>query len=114
MALFADILSLANDGRYSTLELAPQERHKKMLEALTAELEALARTNPVQMTFEDVQWIDAASWEALGRAVERIRTPGVLLIITHRPEFEPPWIGRPYVTVLTLNHLGPTRRLAGP
>ena len=110
VALFADMLSLANDGRYPTLELAPQERHKKMLEALTAELEALARTNPVLMTFEDVQWIDAASREALGRAVERIRTLGVLLIITHRPEFEPPWIGRPYVTVLTLNHLGLTRR----
>ena len=34
------------------------------------------------------------------------RTLGVLLIVTHRPEFEPPWIGRPYVTALTLNRLG--------
>ena len=30
----------------------------------------------------------------------------MLLIITYRPEFEPPWIGRPYVTALTLNRLG--------
>ena len=30
----------------------------------------------------------------------------VLLIVTFRPEFEPPWIGRPYVTALTLNRLG--------
>jgi predicted ATPase len=30
----------------------------------------------------------------------------VLLIVTYRPEFEPPWIGRPYVTALTLNRLG--------
>ena len=30
----------------------------------------------------------------------------MLLIITYRPEFEPPWIGRPHVTVLTLNRLG--------
>ena len=30
----------------------------------------------------------------------------MLLVITHRPEFEPPWIGRPYVTALTLNRLG--------
>jgi predicted ATPase len=30
----------------------------------------------------------------------------VLLIVTHRPEFEPPWIGRPYVAALTLNRLG--------
>ena len=30
----------------------------------------------------------------------------MLLIVTFRPEFEPPWIGRPHVTVLTLNRLG--------
>ena len=29
-----------------------------------------------------------------------------LLIVTFRPEFEPPWIGRPYVTALTINRLG--------
>ena len=72
-ALFADMLSLPNDGRYPTLELTPQERRKKMLEALTAELEALARTNPVLMIFEDVHWIDPTSFEALGRAVDRIK-----------------------------------------
>ena len=45
--------------------------------------------------------------EALGRGIDRIKGVGVLLIITHRPEFEPPWAGRPYVTALTLNRLGP-------
>ena len=38
--------------------------------------------------------------------VDRLRTLGVLLIVTYRPEFEPPWIGRPHVTALTLNRLG--------
>ena len=58
------------------------------------------------MIFEDVHWIDPTSLEALGRAVDRIRTLGVLLIVTYRPEFEPPWIGRPHVTALTINRLG--------
>ena len=58
------------------------------------------------MIFEDAHWIDPTSLEALGRAVDRIRTLGVLLIVTYRPEFEPPWIGRPHVTALTLNRLG--------
>ena len=44
--------------------------------------------------------------EAFGRAVDRIRTLGVLLIVTYRPEFEPPWIGQPHVTALILNRLG--------
>jgi predicted ATPase len=37
--------------------------------------------------------------------VDRIRTLRVLLIVTFRPEFDPPWIGRPYVTALTINRL---------
>ena len=100
------MLSLPNDGRYPTLELTPQQRRQKTLEALTAQLEALSRSNPILMIFEDVHWIDPTSLEALGRAVDRIRTLGVLLIVTYRPEFEPPWIGRPHVTALTVNRLG--------
>ena len=105
-ALIAEMLSLANDGRYLTLELVPQQRRQKTLEALTAQLETLSQTNPVLMIFEDAHWIDPTSLEVLGRTVDRLRTLGVLLIVTHRPEFEPPWIGRPYVTALTLNRLG--------
>jgi predicted ATPase len=105
-ALLAEMLSLPNDGRYLTLELAAQQRRQKTLEALTAQLEALSRSNPVLMIFEDAHWIDPTSLEAIGRTVERLRTLGVLLIATYRPEFEPPWIGRPYVTALTLNRLG--------
>ena len=105
-ALLADMLSLPNDGRYPTLELGAQQRRQKTLEALTAQMEALSRSNPILMIFEDVHWIDPTSLEVLGRLVDRLRMLGVLLIVTHRPEFEPPWIGRPYVTALTLNRFG--------
>ncbi len=105
-ALLAEMLSLPNDGRYPTLEMAPQQRRQKTLEALTAQLEVLSRQKPVLMIFEDAHWADPTSLEAFGRAVDRIRTLGVLLIVTHRPEFEPPWIGRPHVTAVILNRLG--------
>jgi len=105
-ALFAEMLSLPNDGRYPILELAPQQRRQKTLEALTAQIEVLSQSNPVLMIFEDVHWIDPTSLEALGRAVDPIRTLEVLLVVAHRPEFEAPWIGRPHVTALTLNRLG--------
>jgi predicted ATPase len=100
------MLSIPNDGRYPALELTPQQRRQKTLEALTAQLEALSRSDPVLMIFEDVHWLDPTSIEVLGRTVERLRTLGVLLIITYRPEFDPPWIGRPHVTALNLNRLG--------
>jgi class 3 adenylate cyclase/predicted ATPase len=105
-ALLAEMLSLSNDGRYPTLELSPQQQRRKTLEALTAQLEALWRSNPVLMIYEDVHWVDPTTLEALSRTVDGLRTLGVLLIVTYRPEFEPPWIGQPHVTALTLNRLG--------
>jgi predicted ATPase len=104
--LLIEMLSLPNDGRYPKLELTPEQRRQKTMEALTAEVEALSRSNPVLMIFEDVHWVDPTSLEVLGRTVDRLKTLGVLLIITYRPEFDPPWMGRSYVTTLNLNRLG--------
>jgi class 3 adenylate cyclase/predicted ATPase len=104
-ALFAEMLSLANDGRYPTLELTPEQRRQRTLEVLIAQMEALTRQNPVLMIFEDAHWTDPTSLEVFGRVVDRIRTLRVLLIVTFRPEFEPPWIGQPHVTALTINRL---------
>jgi predicted ATPase/class 3 adenylate cyclase len=104
-ALFAEMLSLPNDGRYLALDMDPQQRRQKTLEALTAQVEALSHLKPVLMIFEDAHWTDPTSLEAFGRIVDRIRSIPVLLIVTFRPEFEPPWIGRPYVTALTINRL---------
>ncbi|WP_162240943.1 adenylate/guanylate cyclase domain-containing protein [Bradyrhizobium tropiciagri] len=104
-ALFAEMLLLPNDGRYPAFELTPQQRRQQTLEALTAQIEALARSNPVLMIFEDAHWTDPTSLEAIGRAVDRIASLCVLLIVTFRPEFEPPWIERPHVTAVTLNRL---------
>src|SRR5262249_42273230 len=72
---------------------------------LVSQLEALTRSNPVLTIFEDAHWTDPTSLELFGRTVDRIRTLRALLIVTFRPEFDPPWIRRPYVTVLTINRL---------
>jgi AAA ATPase domain/Adenylate and Guanylate cyclase catalytic domain len=104
-ALFAEMLSLPNDGRYPALDLEPQQRRQKTLEALTAQVEALSRQNPLLMIFEDAHWTDPTSLETFGRVVDRVRSLPVLLIVTFRPEFAPPWIGRPHVTALTINRL---------
>jgi class 3 adenylate cyclase/predicted ATPase len=105
-ALFAELLSLPNDGRYPTIDLTPQQRRQRTFEALTAQSLALAQQSPMLMIFEDVHWADPTSLEALGRGIDRMRAACILLIITYRPEFDPPWAGRSYVTTLTLNRLG--------
>jgi len=100
------MLSVPNDGRYPALELTPQQRRQETLEALVRQVVTLSRQNPVLMIFEDAHWIDPTSLELLGRIVHRIPNLCVLLVVTFRPEFEPPWIGRPCVTTLTINWLG--------
>jgi class 3 adenylate cyclase len=104
-ALFAEMLSLPNDGRYPTLDLTPEQRRQRTLQALVSQMEVLAGQNPVLMIFEDAHWSDPTSLEVFGRVVDRVVTLRVLLLVTFRPEFAPPWIGQPHVTALTLNRL---------
>jgi predicted ATPase len=99
------MLSLPSDGRYPALDMTPEQLRRRTLEALGSQVEALSRSKPVLMIFEDAHWTDPTSLEALSRVVDGLRTLRVLLIVTFRPEFEPPWIGRPYVTTITINRL---------
>jgi predicted ATPase/class 3 adenylate cyclase len=110
-SLIAELLSLPNDGRYPALELTPQQHRQRTFEALISQFEALTRRRPVLAIFEDAHWTDPTSLEAVGRAVARIRTLRALMIVTFRPEFDPPWIGRPHVTAMTINRL--TKRQVG-
>ena len=111
-ALFAEMMSLPTDGRYLTLELVPQQRRQRTLETLNLQLKMLTRSGPVLIIFEDAQWADPTSLELLSRIITSIRDIPVLLIVTFRPEFTPPWVGRSQVTSLTLNRLG-QRDVAG-
>jgi hypothetical protein len=72
-ALFAEMLSLSNDGRYPSLDkLTSEQRRERTLQALVSQTEALARENPVLMIFEDAHWTDPTSLEVFGRVVDRI------------------------------------------
>jgi predicted ATPase/class 3 adenylate cyclase len=106
VALFAEMLSLPNDGRYPAIDLAPEQRRQRTLEALTAQVAKLASQRPVLMIFEDAHWTDPTSLEAFGRTVDQIKILPALLIVTFRPEFNAPWAGRSHVTSVALNRLG--------
>jgi class 3 adenylate cyclase/predicted ATPase len=111
-ALFADMLSLPNDGRHPVLELSPQQRRQRTMEALIGQIAAIARKTPVLMIFEDAHWADPSSLETFGRIVDKIDTLPVLLFVTFRSEFAAPWLGRPHVTALTIGRLAPREAMA--
>lgn len=108
--LIADLLSVPIGNRYPPLSLTPQKRKEKTLRALLAQLEGLAARQPVLMVFEDVHWIDPTSLDLLNLIVDRVATLPVLLIITFRPEFAPPWIGRSHATSISLSRLSRRQR----
>jgi class 3 adenylate cyclase len=81
VALFAEMLSLTNDGRYPALGFSPQERRQRTLNALVWQVEALTRQTPVLIILEDAHWIDPTSLEAFGQLVDRVGPLPVLLIV---------------------------------
>jgi class 3 adenylate cyclase len=111
-ALIADLLSLAASDRHPLPNLSPQRKKERTLEALLRQLDGLTRQQPVIMFFEDAHWIDPTSRELLDLTVERAGSLRVLLIVTFRPEFQPPWTGQPQVTTLALNRLDRRDRTA--
>jgi class 3 adenylate cyclase/predicted ATPase len=112
IALIADLLSMPSSERYPLPNLSPQRKKERALEALIRRLESLARRRPVLIIFEDAHWIDPTSRELLDLTVERVRNLPVLLLVTFRPEFQPPWTGEPHVTMLALNRLDQRSRTA--
>jgi len=108
--LLAALLSLPTGDRYPPLDLTPQKQKEKTLQMLVAQVQGLAARQPLLMLFEDAQWSDPTSLELYDLIIDRVPALRVLLIVTYRPEFNPPWIGRPHVTARGLNRLAPRQR----
>ena len=112
VAFLADLLSLPPSQHHRLANLSPLRKKERTMEALIRQLEGLARQQPVLMTLEDAHWADPTSRELLDLIVERVRGLSVLLVVTFRPEFQPPWTGQPRVSMLALNRLDRDDRTA--
>lgn len=103
--LIADLLSIPTGDRYPPLALTPQKRKERTFAALLDYLTGLAAREPILAVVEDVHWLDPTSRELLDLCVQLAQTHRILLLITCRPEFEPPWLDWPCVTALSLDRL---------
>jgi tetratricopeptide (TPR) repeat protein len=104
--LFANLLSLPVETRYGALEMTPALIKQRTLEAIVRRLLQLSDPNPVLFLLEDAHWIDPTSLELVQLMVSGIPEASVLLVITFRPEWSPPFSGYDHVTSLQLNRLG--------
>jgi class 3 adenylate cyclase/predicted ATPase len=103
--LFAALLSIPTDDRYSPLDRSPQQQKDATVAALANHFISVTRDEPMVMIFEDAHWIDPTSREVLDLLVDKVQGATILIIITCRPEFQPSWNAHSHITTLTLNRL---------
>ena len=103
--LFAALLSLPHPEAYPPLTLSPQRQKQRTWEALVAWLLEEAERQPVLAIWEDLHWADPSTLEWLGGLLEQVPTVRLLTLLTHRPEFRPPWPPRSHIIPLALTRL---------
>jgi predicted ATPase/class 3 adenylate cyclase len=103
--LVAELLLLPAAERYGPIQLTPEQRKERTLNALIEQALGVAAHEPVLLVLEDAHWIDPTTRELIGQTIDRIAGHPVLLLVTHRPEFDSEWPRHPNATVLTVNRL---------
>ncbi|MGB7241684.1 MAG: adenylate/guanylate cyclase domain-containing protein [Sulfitobacter sp.] len=88
VALLADLLGIATD---TPLDLDAQTKALMTQRTLVKWISALAEKKPVLITFEDAHWADSSTLDFLAQLVDTLKTLPIQLLVTFRPEFEPPW-----------------------
>ncbi|MBV8614592.1 MAG: AAA family ATPase, partial [Acetobacteraceae bacterium] len=106
VALMAALLSIPLGEPYRPPEASPQRLRERTLAALLELFAGLVAGGPALVLFKDVHWADPTTLELLARTVERVASMRVLLLMTARPEFRPPWPDQAHVGTLLLNRLG--------
>ncbi len=103
--LFTALLSLPPPAHYPPLTLTSQRQRQKTLEALLTWLGQEADKHPVLFMVEDLHWVDPSTLEFLSLLMDQSPTARIMVLLTCRPEFTPPWPSRAHLTSLTLSRL---------
>jgi predicted ATPase/class 3 adenylate cyclase len=104
--LLATLLSIPLVDRYAPLQINEQVQKQRTTDALLEQLIGLSVRGPVLAVFEDAHWFDPTSLELMGATIRRVTDLPVMILVTFRPEFSPPWLELGHVTLLKLSNLG--------
>jgi class 3 adenylate cyclase/predicted ATPase len=107
--LFAALCSLPLPDGYPPLNLAPQRHKQQMLAAVLAWLLKEAERQPVCLVLEDLHWVDASTLELLNLLIDQVPLARLLVVLTCRPDFTPPWAVRSHITHIAVGRLTPAQ-----
>ena len=109
--LFAALLSLPLTAAYAPLRGSPEQQKQQTLHAFLTIVLRIAAQQPLLFVMEDLHWVDPSTLELLSLLVDQGPTARILVLLTCRPDFSPPWTGRSHLTQVTLPRL-PRRQAA--
>ncbi len=98
-----------NDSEW--LALSPVERGRRMQNAVCRLFETISASRPLALVAEDLHWIDAESQKILTRLVAQSAGARILLIMTFRPEYQPPSPDCDHHVAIRLDALNETESL---
>jgi class 3 adenylate cyclase/tetratricopeptide (TPR) repeat protein len=104
--LLAPLLDLPLPDRYLPSTAPADEQRRRLVALIATWFIASAKSQPLVLAFEDLHWADASTLEVLKLLADQGAAAAVMLLMTARPEFRPPWAPRPHHLTLTLSPLG--------
>jgi predicted ATPase len=110
--VLATFLHIPLSAPYQPPQLSPDSFKNKLLEALASVLMALAADQPTLFVVEDLHWSDASTLELLDTVFGRLQSARLVIVATFRPEFQPPWPERHYLTRIPLARLSTSQATA--
>jgi len=105
LSLLASLLSLPPPEGAPSITLTPQKQKQKTQEALVAWIMEEAEKVAVYCVWEDLHWADPSTLEMLTLFFDQVPITRLLVVLTFRPNFTPPWQPRSHITPLTLTRL---------
>lgn len=84
---------------------SPEAHRNRALSAMASLLAALSEEKPTVLACEDLHWLDPSSLEWIQLLIREQAAPGLLVVLTFRPHFVPPWGHRADIIQLNLNPL---------
>jgi len=99
---------LGSDSESARLAgLSPEEYQASTLAVLMQWSLHSSQRCPLVIEVEDLHWVDATSEAWLAALAERLAAMRILLLVTFRPGYHPPWMGKSYATQVALSRLTP-------
>ncbi|HET9228080.1 MAG TPA: protein kinase [Thermoanaerobaculia bacterium] len=103
--VYAGLLSIPLGDRYQPPNLSPEAQRKRTLETVLGVILEMTERRPVVLAVEDLHWVDPTTLELLGHVLQQGATARIFTVMTYRPDFQPPWGQRSYLTQLSLGPL---------